>query len=71
MPHESHIFFWIGGSSAQCHSIRDQLVQFSNDNSIPLYCFAESYATHGKDKTNHFYSFLFHSSIMNDVYIFP
>ncbi|KAL4507008.1 hypothetical protein ABPG72_001429 [Tetrahymena utriculariae] len=36
-----------GGSTAQCQAIRNQLLQFSKDNHIPLYCFAENFATHG------------------------
>lgn len=29
--------------------IRTQLLQFSKQHEIPLYCFAESYATHGRE----------------------
>ncbi|EAS01507.2 peptidase family S49 protein (macronuclear) [Tetrahymena thermophila SB210] len=36
-----------GGSTGQCQTIRNQLLQFSKDNNIPLYCFAENFATHG------------------------
>jgi len=43
-------------------------VQFSNDNSIPLYCFAESYATHGKRQNQYSSSFVDSSPLLRMVF---